>query len=187
MDQTNKPIPTHRPLPAWKRIQFPLIKDNIPGIMKKGIQTDGDEKALAMEIIEQTYPHDIWTHGYTDGSTEELNRNGDGIILLNLKDGQTIQQAIPTGRYSTNYKAEGQSLKTTATMLVEQRKAIQNKVGIHLCTVGGAGTILPHKQGTQHPCQCRVCTAERHWTDSAPVDPTTLQHTGKRGGGQIGK
>ena len=29
---------------------------------------------------------------------------------------------------STNYKAEAQALKTAATMLVEQREAIQNKV-----------------------------------------------------------
>ena len=49
---------------------------------------------------------------------------------MNLKDGRNIQQAIPTGRYSTNYKAEAKALKTAATMLVEQREAIQNKVVI---------------------------------------------------------
>ena len=130
MDHIDKPIPTHCTLPAWKRTQFPLIRDSIPGILKKGIQTDAEKKALTMEYIEQTYPQYIWTHAFTDGSAEEVTHNGGGGILLGLKDGRKIQQAIPTGRYSINYKAEAQALKTAATMLVEQREVIQNKVVI---------------------------------------------------------
>ena len=188
-------------------------------------------------------------HAYTDGSVEEATRNAGGGILLNLKDGRKIQQAIPTGRYSTNYKAEVQALKTAATTLVEQRETIQNKVVIfsdalsvmqalsnpqnkelnvlasavsvlqntsgtqHTATSWEARnwtgwqrrgknwikrrgrsltkkqksscTIQSPKQGTQRPCQ--FCTAEHHRTDSAPKEPSTLQHPGKRGTGQVGK
>ena len=65
---------------------------------------------------------DISTHAFRDGCI------GVGGIFLNLKDRRKNQQAIPTGRYSTNYKAEAQDLKIAAMMLEEQRKAIQNKV-----------------------------------------------------------
>ena len=69
--------------------------------------------------------HDIWTHAHTDGSAEEATRNGGGWILLICR---VDEQGIPTERYSTNCKAEAQALKTTATMLVEQSEAMQNKV-----------------------------------------------------------
>ena len=49
MDHTNKPIPVHCTLPAWKRTQFPRIRESIPGILKKGIQTDAEKKALTPE------------------------------------------------------------------------------------------------------------------------------------------
>ncbi|KAI0233441.1 hypothetical protein LSAT2_016298 [Lamellibrachia satsuma] len=184
---TTRTIPTYCTLPAWKRTQFPLIRDSIPGIPKKGIQTDEEKKALTMEYIEQTYPHDISTHAYTDGSAEEAIRSRGGGILLNLKDGRKIKQAIPTGRYSTNYKAEAQAMKTAATILVEQRDAIQNKVVIFSDALSVMQTLSNPQNKELNVLSSAVSTAERHQTDSAPVDPSTRKHPGKQGSGQIDK
>ena len=51
---------------------------------------------------------------------------------------------IATGRYFTNYKAEAQALETAATMLVEQREVIQNKVVIF-------SDALPVRQALSNP------------------------------------
>ena len=46
------------------------------------------------------------------------------------KDGTHIRQAIPTGKFSTNYKAEADALQTAAETLYENRDAIQPRVVI---------------------------------------------------------
>ena len=110
--QGNKSIPTHLHTPTWKREQLPKINETIPGILSKGTQSEPVRKAFALDYMEQAYPKELWTHAYTDGSAEEATRNGGGGIFLTLKDGTHIRQAIPTGKFSTNYKAETDALRT---------------------------------------------------------------------------
>ena len=68
--------------------------------------SEPERKALALDFMEQANPKELWTHAYTDGSAEEAARNGGGGIFLTLKDGTHVRQAIPTGKFSTNYKAD---------------------------------------------------------------------------------
>ena len=64
--------------------------------------------------MEQLYPPEDWTHAYTDDSAEEATRNGGGRIYIFLNNGTAIQQAIPMGKFSTNYKAEADALYRAA-------------------------------------------------------------------------
>ena len=128
--QRIKEIKTYTTVPAWKRSQFPEVKESIPGILPKGTQTDLERKSLTLEYIERNYPEDQWTHAYTDGSAEEAIRNGGGGITILQKDGKRIQHAIPTGKFCTNYKAEAEALQTAATMLIENKEAMHPKIVI---------------------------------------------------------
>jgi ribonuclease HI len=130
LQQGNKQIPTHSSVPAWRRDRFPEVRETIPGILPKGTQSEPERKALALDHMEQAYPKVLWTYAYTDGSAEEATRNGGGGIFLTLKDGTHVRQAIPTGKFSTNYKAEADALQTAAETLCANREAIHPRVVI---------------------------------------------------------
>ncbi|XP_070181840.1 uncharacterized protein [Littorina saxatilis] len=130
MQQGNRIIPTHSTVPAWKREQFPEVRESIPGILRKGIQTEAERKAVTLDHIDHVYPKEHWTHTYTDGSAEDATRNGGGGIVIKLKDERQLQQAIPTGKFSTNYKAEADALQTAARMLHENRETTRSRVVI---------------------------------------------------------
>ena len=130
MQQSSKPIPMHGALPAWRREEFPEVKDSIPGILRKGIQTEAERKAITISYISEAYPSEDWTHVYTDGSAEGATKNGRGGIFIRLNDGRTIYHAIPTGKYSTNDKAEAEALRTAASTLMDNVEAIHTKVVI---------------------------------------------------------
>ena len=59
-----------------------------------------------------------WTHLYTDGSATEAVRNGGTGILLRYIDGDE-ELAIPTRKYSTNYRTEMEALCTAASTVAE--------------------------------------------------------------------
>ena len=130
MDQRIKKIPTHCTLPAWKRHDFPDIKETVPGILKKETQSEFERKSLTLEYMHHAYPKDQWTHAYTDGSAEEATRNGGGGIQIQLKNGETIQMSIATGKYSSNYKAESEALRIAATELINNTELTHMKVVI---------------------------------------------------------
>ena len=129
MDHENMPIPTHATLPAWKRHQFPSIVTNIPGVERKNTQSDDQRKALTLEFIDQQYPVQEWTHIYTDGSATEVVKNGGAGIFLRFTDGDE-ELAIPTGKYSTNYRAETEALCTAASTVAENPARTTGKVVI---------------------------------------------------------
>ena len=54
---------------------------------------------------------------YTDGSAEEAVRNGGGGVLIEWPDGTKIENSIPTGRHSTNYKAEAAAIEEAVALL----------------------------------------------------------------------
>ena len=118
MDQETMPIPTHATHPVWKRHMFPTILTNIPGVGSRDSQSEDERKALTLEHIAKQYPEQDWTHIYTDGSAEDAVRNGGAGILLRFTDGDE-HLAIPTGKYSTNYRAEMEALCKAASTAKE--------------------------------------------------------------------
>ena len=67
MQQATKTIPTHRATRAWTRDQGPGTRDSIPGMLKKGTQSEAERKAVALYYVKQTYSEGHWTPAHTDG------------------------------------------------------------------------------------------------------------------------
>lgn len=129
LDHSPAPIPPVTTLPAWERDHFPTIRDSVPGVGSKDSQSDQERRVLTLELIHSAYPEKLWTHIYTDGSATEATKNGGGGVLIKYKDGASTL-AVPTGAYSTNYKAEAEALRTAAQDATNNLHRIDQKVVI---------------------------------------------------------
>ena len=178
MDHETVPIPTHATLPAWKRHQFPSIVTSIPGVERKNTQTDDQRKAFTLEFIDQQYPMQDWTHIYTDGSATEAVRNGGAGIFLRYTDGDE-EIAIPTGKYSTNYRAEMEALCTAASAVAENPARTKGKVVIFTDALSVLQAIQNSRNKETNPLTASLQSL------SATVNTAILQwvpaHCGIRG------
>ena len=73
---------------------------------------------MAIEHIYQQYPQEDWTHVFTDGSAAEATKDGGAGIFIRYKDGEE-ELAFPTGKYSTNFRAEREALSEAATAVLQ--------------------------------------------------------------------
>ena len=113
----------------WKT-QLPELREAIPGILKKGIQDNDERKALAERYIKSEYPENEWVHVYTDGSARNAISDGGGGIVLKLSKSVKITKSIATGKFSNNYRAESEAIKTAAEMILESSGILLRKVVI---------------------------------------------------------
>ncbi|XP_064648747.1 uncharacterized protein LOC135500960 [Lineus longissimus] len=126
---TPRDILSSRPKPILDPRMSPEIKETVPGILSKHLQTDEARKALTMEHIHMQYPDQKWTHVYTDGSATDAIRDGGGGILIKYKDEEeTI--AISTGRYSSNYRAEAVAIEEATKRLKQKRNKTRHRIVI---------------------------------------------------------
>ena len=116
--QNLKPLNTFNTYPTWDRNNFPKIMDNIPSIILKTETTIQVLKETTKNHIQKAYPKDIWTHVYTDGSAKEAVLDGGAGIYIVTPDGKEIEKFIPTGKHSTNFKAEMEAIIEAAKMLI---------------------------------------------------------------------
>ena len=86
------------------------IITEVPGINKKDSQAPYLLKTLTLDMIDQQYHPSEWTHIYTDGSSEGAVKNGGAGIFVQHTDGRLTPRAFPTGRISSNYRAESAAL-----------------------------------------------------------------------------
>jgi ribonuclease HI len=127
MDHEPVPLPTHVSHPAWKRNTFPDIVADIPGIAKRGSQADEVRKTLTLGFIHSHYPKEEWTHVYTDGSATEATRNGGAGVLIQYTDGDE-ELALPTGIFSSNYRAETEALRAAVTKVAQNPERTRGQV-----------------------------------------------------------
>ena len=66
-----------------------------------------------MEYICENFPREDWTHVFTDGSATEVTKDGGAVVFIRYQQGDE-ELAIPTGKYSTNFKAETEALHEAA-------------------------------------------------------------------------
>ena len=83
---------------------------DVPGIDKKGELSPSQQRMLTLEMIDHNYNPRDWTHVFTDGSADGAVRNGGGGIFIKHPDGTQTSKAIPTGKISSNYRAESTAL-----------------------------------------------------------------------------
>ncbi|KAK7101444.1 hypothetical protein V1264_019826 [Littorina saxatilis] len=110
------------------RKSFHEVRTDVPGLTAKGEQSPHVQKALAMEMIQDRYPHCTWTHVYTDGSSENAVRNGGSGVYIRRPNGTTTSLSVPAGDLSSNYRAELHALITAAEHAAGEDRSRQNIV-----------------------------------------------------------
>ena len=121
------PPPPCLAVPAWSG-RTSVIRCTIPGVGQKDSQSGPERKSLTQEYLETNYPKESWTLGYTDGSAENAVRNGGAGVYIQYTGGKEDKISLATGLYSTNYKAEAESLKTAAAHIEVSTHASPNVV-----------------------------------------------------------
>ena len=86
------------------------IFTEVPGVGKKDCQAPHELKTLALEMIDQKYNPREWTRVFTDRSSEGAVKNGGAGIFIRHTDGRLTPKAYPTGKISSNYRAESTAL-----------------------------------------------------------------------------
>ena len=104
------------------------IKLQVPNIERKGCHSEVELKTFTQEMIHNDYPQEDWTHIYTDGSAEEAVTNGGAGIYLRYPDGSTASYSVPTGKHSTNFKAESCAILHAAETVNKSNKTTENTV-----------------------------------------------------------
>ncbi|GFS13023.1 hypothetical protein ElyMa_003126700 [Elysia marginata] len=87
------------------------ISYTIPGIERKNEEDTNNLRVKTLEHIDNTYPHDTWTHIYTDGSSDNMKAGGAGIHIWH-SDGSKEDIAKATGSICSNFKAQVIAIKT---------------------------------------------------------------------------
>ena len=63
------------------------LRTTIPGITVKDKSTPTILKTTSLQMIDEIYPAQIWTHIYSDGSAEEATKNGGAGLYIKYLDG----------------------------------------------------------------------------------------------------
>ena len=84
--------------PAWKPDRDAVIHMflSVPSITSKE-QLHGELRNLTLALIADRFPHNVWTHVYTDGSAEaeaEAKNSGSGVYIK-YPDGETTSLSVP--------------------------------------------------------------------------------------------
>ena len=93
----------------------------VPGLLPAEQQIPAQQMALTLEMLEEKYPQAGWTHIYTDGSAEEVVRNGGSGVFVRTPTGQTFGYSNATGRKCSNFKAETSALQNAVAYIAEMK------------------------------------------------------------------
>ena len=113
----------------WDDQETPHLVKSIPGIGKKGEQSDLEVHALASEYLEQKYPKDKWTHAFTDGSATDAVKNGGAGVHIMFKDREEKKSAA-TGKYATNFKSEIEAIRLASDCMLESLSSCRQNIVI---------------------------------------------------------
>ena len=127
-DHVPKELPPCLSVPPWKSGALPNVNTKIPGIEDKKMQNPEERRKISNAFIETCYPSSSWTHVYTDGSAENAVRNGGAGVCIQFSEDNEEHVSLPTGLYSTNYKAEAVALEEAATILGQSERTKNNVV-----------------------------------------------------------
>ena len=124
----NATLPTYQEYPPWENENNPKIIESIPNIKVKEAMTIKEMEIITTRHIDLNYPSENWIRVYTDGSAEEAVSNGGAGVYIEWPDGTTLERSFPTGKHSSNYKAEAIALEEAADILSSPKSHEQNVV-----------------------------------------------------------
>ena len=110
-------------IPPWLRTFFPHIN-----ISSKSSMTNCELKTITEMEVNHLYPSQRWIRVYTDGSAKDVTKDGGGGIYIELPSGEKIEQATPTGSYSSNYRAEADAILEACTILSNHNQIKDHRV-----------------------------------------------------------
>ena len=114
LEQNPKNISQCLEIPAWSKERHFLVKSGVRGIGPKDSQNDLMRKMVTLEHIQQCYLKETWTYIFTDGSAEDATCYGGAGVYVKYPDGTDDSLSFATGLYTTNYKAEAETLRAAA-------------------------------------------------------------------------
>ncbi|GFR79424.1 RNA-directed DNA polymerase from [Elysia marginata] len=98
-------------------------------------------------MLDKKYPSNYWIRAFTDGSASEAVRDGGGGVYIEWPDNSSSKISIPTGKYSTNYKAEAEAPQEAAKVLVKSEATHHAKVVL----LTDARSVLDELESTKCP------------------------------------
>ena len=136
------PLQTSIDWPPWSH---PEIVKDIDGINNK--KSKSLLRCVTQDMLKEKYPPDYWIRAFTDGSASEAIRDGGGGIYIEWPDNTSSSISIPTGKYSTNYKAEAEALQEAARVLANSEATYNTKVVL----LTDARSVLESLESTRCP------------------------------------
>ena len=112
----------------WSRQKKPEIRDSIEEVGTKTQVPMEQLTHLTQKYIEQHFPSGEWISVYTDSSATEAVRNGGGGVYIEWPDETSESHAIPTGLFSSNYRAEIAAPEEAAFILKNHSKTSKYRV-----------------------------------------------------------
>ena len=72
------------------------VQTQVPGLNFKEEANKEVQRSLALEMIEERYPKEIWTHAFTDGSASKAVRDGGAGVFIKYPGGinKTLSAAL---------------------------------------------------------------------------------------------
>ena len=101
--------------PPWEdKGENITAETTVPHINNKDEQSDHILKILTQAMLEERYPEESWIRVYTDGSATNAVKSGGAGVYIQYPNGEQTEEALPTGQYCTNFKAEVDALTQAA-------------------------------------------------------------------------
>ena len=170
-------LPTYQQFPQWNAKAPVVVKDSIPGIARKDSMPLQDLETKTSDFINTNYPSELWIRVYTDGSAEEAVRHGGGGVLIEWLDGTKIENSIPTGRHSINYKAEAAAIEKAVALLRTPKS--YNKNIVLLADAKSVLQALYNPRNREKSKGFPATAGPFSTTDSSSMAFWTLQHMGE--------
>ena len=143
------PLQTSIDWPPWSQQSHPEIAKDIDRISTKKSMSESLLRCVTEDMlkVKEKYPPDHWIRAFTDGSASEAIRDGGGGIYIEWPDNTSSSISIPTGKYSTNYKAEAEALQEAARVFANSEATYNTKVVL----LTDARSVLESLESTRCP------------------------------------
>ena len=110
---------SHLSIKNWNQTsETYTIELEVPGLYSREEQHPAQEKSTTLEMLNEKYPSDVWTHIYTDGSADDAVKNGGSGVFIKTTDGQKHTFSNATGKRCSNFKAETLALQTAISHII---------------------------------------------------------------------
>ena len=136
---------------------------SVPNLSFKDDNSKEKQRSVAMQMIEDKYPKEAWTHVFTDGSACNAVKNGGAGAYIQYTGGESKTVSEPTGVHCTNYKAEIEAL-TIAAQVIRKDITPEDQIVFFTDALSALQKLdkggLPHLQAVLREIKCTRITLQ---------------------------